>query len=102
MLESMRVKIGELVIEPPALTLVSRRGIGFPGFEFEGLAPEEEGKRIVERLKSLKQQGLVECEAVTREGHHLSGFGKLESFESETSTEAPVVYRFSAVVEFVR
>jgi hypothetical protein len=41
MLNSMRVKIADLVIEPPALTLVSHRGAGFPGFEFKGLAPEK-------------------------------------------------------------
>ena len=99
----MFVQIDDFVIEHTELTKVYGRGIGFPGFEFEGVAPEEKGKRIVEKLEQLKGQKYLDCKAIDDQGREYSGYGTLEEFKSEYVTkEAPVMYRFSGTVSFAK
>jgi hypothetical protein len=99
----MSVKIGSLEIKQPDLTWVAPRGMGFPGFEFKGLAPEERGKHIVERLEAMRNEKAIPCEAVTKEGRTISGYGKLEKVETEMKqAQPPVMYDFHVVVALQR
>jgi len=98
MVNIMHVKIGDIIIEDPDLEYASRfGGAGSYGFEFKGLSLEDKGKQIVKALNAAKGQ-LLECEAFTMEGVLVSGYGKLEIFDYESSEEAPIKYRFSGTV----
>jgi len=96
------VKIGTLEIGEPDITDVYQMGMGFPGFLFRGIAPEEKGKRIVDQLNAIKQEELLECEALTDKGSTVSGYGKLEDLQIQVSETAPITYRFSAKVRLSR
>ena len=98
----MFVKIGTVEIKDPDLTKVYSRGMGYSGFEFEGLAPEERGKHIVDRLGAIKPDEVLDCEAETKEGRRMPGHGKLEKFQYQITETAPVMYRFSGVVTLLR
>jgi hypothetical protein len=98
----MFVKIGTLEIREPDLTKVYSRGMGSSGFEFEGLAPEERGKHIVDRLEAIKTDEALDCEAETNDGRRMSGYGKLEKFQGQITETAPVMYRFSGGVTLLR
>jgi hypothetical protein len=96
-------KIGSLEIKQPDLSWVESRGMGFPGSEFEGLAPEERGKHIVERLQAMQKDNAIPCEALTENGKTISGYGKLEKVDTELrEAQPPVMYRFYVVVAFQR
>lgn len=98
----MHVKIGTVEIREPDLTMVALRGIGFPGFEFKGVAPEAKAKQIADRLEDAKVSDVLPCEAVMKNGKRISGYGKLEQFDSQAKEDAPAVYRFSGVVTLLR
>lgn len=99
----MFVKIGTLEIREPDLTKVYGLGMGSSGFAFEGLAPEERGKHIVDSLEAIKTDEALRCEAETNKGQRIpSGYGKLEKFQGQITETAPVVYRFSGVVTLLR
>jgi len=93
----MYVKIGTLEIRKPDITDVYRIGMGYYGFEFKGVAPEENGKRIVDALSAIKQEELLRCEALTDKGT-MSGYGKLEDLQIQVSDTVPIMYHFSAKV----
>jgi hypothetical protein len=94
----MFVKIGTLEIREPDLTKVYSLGMGSSGFGFEGLAPEERGKYILDKLEAIKTDEALGCEAETNERRRMSGYGKLEKFQGQITETAPVMYRFSGVV----
>ncbi len=97
----MHVKIGNIIIQEIRLNYVTNLGMGFPGFEFKGHALEDTGRRIVNGLDAIRQEGVpVDCEARTKEGHLLADLGKLENFEYKASDTAPVRYSFSGRVSF--
>jgi hypothetical protein len=98
----MFVKIGTLEIREPDLTKVYNLGMGSSGFGFEGLAPEERGKHIVDSLEAIKTDEALGCEAETNDRRHMSGHGKLAKFQGQKTETAPVIYRFSGVVTLLR
>jgi len=93
----MYVKIGALEIRKPDIIGVSRMGMGYYGFEFRGVAPEENGKRIADALSAIKQEELLQCEALTDRGT-MSGYGKLEDLQIQVSDTVPIMYHFSGKV----
>jgi hypothetical protein len=98
----MMVRMDSLEITQPELTSVTTRGIGFSGFEFKGLAPEEVGKRIVEALEAMKREKTaVKCEALTMDGKPIAGYGIPEKVEVEVSKTTPIMYGFYVVVAFL-
>lgn len=101
-LGTMLVKIGTVEVREPDLTMVAPRGIGFPGFEFQGLAPEARGKQLTDKFEAEKGSHPVSCEAVMKNGKRISGYGTLEQFQSRTTESAPVMYRFSGTVTLLR
>lgn len=98
--KGMRVRLGTLEIGEPEITYAHYIAVGY-GFEFKGLAPNEKGRQIIDQLTRIKQGDLLQCEAVIHGGKRLSGYGKLETFESQIETGTPVIYRFSGSVRLM-
>ena len=99
---SIVVVIDGFTVQEPALTKVYGRGIGFPGFEFDGVAPEEKGREIVEQLEQLEKRNIVACMGIDHLNRKYSGYGRLKLESQLVSTEQPIMRRFHGTVTFVR
>ena len=97
---TLKVAVDGFTLQDPALTKVYSRGMGYPGFEFEGVAPGDRGKEIVEMLKQLEKKDIVTCMA--SDGlRKYSGYGRFQ-FNYEVDSTKPVWYRFHGIVSHIQ